>query len=428
MLILFLMVASLTPATVYMGRVTDSNGQGLGYATIYPVNDPVVGTATNREGYFSFETILAPNSQIIISYIGYEKQMITLPPYSSTPLLPDTVVFPTVVLTEQPIGLEEMVVSAQKPKYANKRKQMAALLQAVYTQLEADWPNQTTRYHLVSDVRMDSEGEAWGMEQMIATIASTPLPQTEPHRDSVQFHGEYCKRYFNPSIRARANTIYTDSTLEQMNTKTGRNKDRGTQMRNAAAAIDSGVVVHKGLFVSDNALREMQGALTDIKHWSVNKENDGETVLTYTYKKNMMGIFIFHLKHHYILDSQTLSLLRTATQSEVHIKIPFGVKLDANELQILNMLNMSEQQIEKFRLRQAHAYIHFNTIYQRRDDKLFILEKNLHTDASIVGAKKQTIPVEVNATQRVVSIDYPSRPLYYFELTRRLRREIVEIY
>ena len=199
-------------------------------------------------------------------------------------------------------------------------------------------------------------------------------------------------------------------------------------MRHAAAAIDSGVVVHKGLFVSDNALREMQGGLPEIKRWSVDKENDGETVLTYHYKMNMMGIFIFDLKHHYILDSQTLSLLRTSTQSEVHIKIPFGMKLDENELQILNMLNMSEQEIEKFRLRQAHAYIHFNTIYQRQGDKLFILEKNLHTDASIVGAKKQTIPIVVNATQRVVKIEYPSRPLYYFELTRRLHREIVEIY
>ncbi|MCQ2325836.1 MAG: carboxypeptidase-like regulatory domain-containing protein, partial [Paludibacteraceae bacterium] len=128
------MVANLISATVYMGRVTDRNGQGLGYATVYPINDPVAGTATNHEGYFSFETILAPNSQIIISYIGYEKQILTLPDSQSIntsfseavqSIIPDTVVFPTIVLTEQPIGLEEMVVSAKKPKYANKRKQMA---------------------------------------------------------------------------------------------------------------------------------------------------------------------------------------------------------------------------------------------------------------------------------------------------------------
>ncbi len=428
LLLTLILIASLVQATVYTGRVTDEAGLGLSYATIYPVNDPVIGTATNSDGYFTFEGFLAPNSPIIVSYVGYEKVTITLPPYSSTPysstpLLPDTVVFPTIVLTEQPIGLEEMVVSAKQPKYANKRKQMAILLQAVYEQMEQDFPSVWTQYRIVSDVRMDSEGEAWGMEQMIATLAV--------REDTITFHGDHCKRYINPFIRSRVNAIYADSTLEQFKFKGVQGRkypEIGQQIRNTANAIDSGVVVHKGLFYLDIAKTDLHRAITDLKHWSVDKENDGETVLTYTEHKDIIGIFVYTIKRHYIVDSQTLSLLRSSCNAEYRLRIPFGMKLDADQLQLLNMLNMSEQQIEKFRLRQVHASIQFNTLYQRKGDYLYVLEKNLHTDATVVGAKKQTIPVVLNATQRVVNIKSPSRPHYVFERTRRLRREIVEIY
>lgn len=315
-------------AMTYSGRVVNRAGEPLPYATVYPMDDPVKGTATNNDGYFTFEADLASGSEVVISYIGYEKASV-----------------PSDSLTAQ-------------------------------------------------------------------------RSYSDSGLDSLQFHGEYCKRYFAPALRRLADSIYTTDILEQMGSKT----------RKAASAIDSGVVVHKGLFAAGNAKAEFGEYMDDVRHWSVNKENDDVTVLTYSIKKSFMLIFRVQYTVHFIVDSRTLRLVRSAEQMKMKIKIPFGVKLDAGQLAMLNMLNLSEQQINKFRLRQATADIHFNTLYQQKGEHIYILEKNLHTDATIIGAKKQAIPLEVNATQRITQITPNAIPLTRDQLTRRLQREIVEIY
>ena len=96
---------------------------------------------------------------------------------------------------------------------------------------------------------------------------------------------------------------------------------------------------------------------------------------------------------------------------------------------MLNLLNMSDKEIEKFRLRKAHASMVLNTIYMRREGRLYILEKNLHANAKLVGTKKAEIPVEVQATQRVTRLQVDGvKAMGKDEITKRIRRQIVEIY
>ena len=396
----------------YQGRIVDEQNKGIGYATVYPQADPIAGAATNDNGYFYFDTDLPENSDVIISFIGYEKQSLPLSLFKATE---DTTI---VVLHEQPIALEETVVAAKASKQRNKRKQMAALLHEVYVQMEKDFGEEATQYHIVSDVRMDAEGEAWGMEQMIASIVVLP-EAAEDNRDSIQFAGEYCKRFFKPEIRALADTILAGDGLERID------KD----MRKAATAVDSGVVVHKSLFAMGNVRYDFEKWVDDVRHWSVNKESEGETVLTHTEKHNYLGIVKYTVTRNYIIDSETYSVLRFSEYGEGAVNIPFGMKLNKEQLQILNLLNMDDQQIEKFRLRKLNAQIQLNTIYQRQNGQLYILEKNLQSHAMVIGTKKMEIPLDVKATQRVTSLKTEGvRPLKANQMTRRIKRQIVEIY
>ena len=408
--ILCILCIGVANATHYVGRIVDERGQGIGYATVYPEQDPVVGAATNDDGYFVIDTNLPAESPLIISFIGYEKQTLPLGTFAV-----DTA---TIVLREQPIALEETVVAAKASKQRNKRKQMAALLHAVYVQMERDFSDDPVRYHLVSDVRMDSEGEAWGMEQMIASVVILP-EATKENRDSVQFAGEHCKRFFKPAIRALADTILAGDGLERID------KD----MRKAATAVDSGVVVHQGLFAIGNIRYDFEKWVGDVRNWSVSNESEGETVLTHVEKHNYFGIVKYSITRNYILDSETLTVRRFSEYGEGQVNIPFGMKLDKDQLQILNLFNMDGQQIEKFRLRKMNAKVHLNTIYQQRNGHLYILEKNLHSDAVIIGTKKMEIPVQVSATQRVTSVQTDNvQPMSRRQMTHRVPRQIVEIY
>ena len=46
----FLLCTSVAYAADYQGRVVDIDGHGIGYATVYPEEDPIAGAATNDQG------------------------------------------------------------------------------------------------------------------------------------------------------------------------------------------------------------------------------------------------------------------------------------------------------------------------------------------------------------------------------------------
>ena len=417
--LLFLLCSILgTFATTYEGRVVDTNGNAIAYATVYPEVQPELGTATNNDGHFSFNAILTDESSVIISFIGYEKKSV------KARLLTNSDSIVTIILEEQPIALEETVIAAKASKQRNKRKQMAALLHSVYKQIEADFPDEASQYKVVSDVRMQSAGETWGMEQMIANIVVLPEEGKEG-RDSIQFQGIACKRFFDAQKRAQADSILAGNSIERL-----EKKSKEKFMRKAAYAVDSGVVVHRTLFGMGNMRYDFEQAMSDLRHWSVSNESEGETVLTHTQKINKyLGCFKMTISRHYIVDSYSYAVCRFSEHAEVRITIPFGVKLNPDQLLFLNLLNMEEEQIEKFRLRKMRGKVDFNTIYQRIDGHVYPLEKNMVANMFIIGSKDMEIPIFVKATQRVTDLHTKDvKALKKNEITTRVAREIVEIY
>ena len=420
-------------AAVYTGQVVDEKGQPISYATVYPEVAPELGTATNNDGIFRFEANLPASSPVVVSFIGFEKVEVT----GDRLRVKGDTALQVIVLKEQPIALQETVVAAKSSKQRNKRKQMATLLHAVYVQLEKEFPDEPAQYQVVSDVRMTS-GEAqtghaavWGMEQMIANIVVLPEAGIDG-RDSVQFQGRYCKRFFDARKRAQADSILAGETLERLE-KAQKDMPKGTSqnyMRRAVNAVDSGVVVHEALFAIGNMRYDFQETMNDIKHWSVSNESEGETVLTHTQTvSKYLGCFKMTFQRHYIIDSRTYSVRRFSEHAEVKVVIPFGIKLNSDQLQMLNLVNMNEEQINKFRLKRLRSAVDLNTIYQRRNGLVYTQEKNMILNAFIVGSKKTEIPLNIQATQRVTDLQTEGvKALKKHQLTRRVRREIVEIY
>lgn len=420
-------------AAVYTGQVVDEKGQPISYATVYPEVAPELGTATNNDGIFRFEANLPASSPVVVSFIGFEKVEVS----GDRLRVKGDTALQVIVLKEQPIALQETVVAAKPSKQKNKRKQMATLLHAVYVQLEKEFPDEPAQYQVVSDVRMTS-GEAqtghaavWGMEQMIANIVVLPEAGIDG-RDSVQFQGRYCKRFFDARKRAQADSILAGETLERLE-KAQKDVPKGTSqnyMRRAVNAVDSGVVVHEALFAIGNMRYDFQETMNDIKHWSVSNESEGETVLTHTQTvSKYLGCFKMTFQRHYIIDSRTYSVRRFSEHAEVKVVIPFGIKLNSDQLQMLNLVNMNEEQINKFRLKRLRSAVDLNTIYQRRNGLVYTQEKNMILNAFIVGSKKTEIPLNIQATQRVTDLQKEGvKALKKHQMTRRVRREIVEIY
>ena len=156
-LVILLSLVCVSPlASEYKGKVVDSQGEPIGFATVYLEQNPMIGTATNNDGVFTFEAEVPDYYQLVVSFIGYQKQLLPLAMFLDS--------LPVVVLKEQPIELEETVVMAKASKQKNRRKAMAQLLYKVYNRMQYDFSDATYSVKLVSDVRMESEDQPWGME------------------------------------------------------------------------------------------------------------------------------------------------------------------------------------------------------------------------------------------------------------------------
>lgn len=400
------------------GRVVDASGEGVGYATVYLQQRPIVGTATNMQGFFTLDVEEdALQDSLVVSFVGYER--LTLPVHlwqqASAPQ--------EFVLREQPIALTEMVVSAKASRQKNKRKQMAQLLYKVYNRMLYDFPTQPVEYHMVSDVKMDSQDTPWAMEQMVAKVVEIPDSKVDGH-DSIQFAAEYCKRFFQQSIRRRADTILAGTTLNP-------------RMRTPAVEMDSGVVVHKGLWAFVNPKFFMRETMENVKKWSVSKENEQLTVLTYTESHNYLGIFKYEYRQHYIIDSDTYHLHRFFQEGNVTFNIPFGYKLRKDDLELLNLINMDESEIDKFRISKVLAHGEINTIYRYVNGLCTKHETNMHVTATIRGSRQSIIrgqkhgeiPVNIQATQHVTNVRTSGvLPMKKNEMSKRVPRQLVPIY
>ena len=134
------------------------------------------------------------------------------------------------------------------------------------------------------------------------------------------------------------------------------------------------------------------------------------------------------IQRHFIIDSRTYAVKRFSEHADIKITIPFGIKLNEDQLMILNLINMDNQHIEKFRLKKMRGNINMNTIFQRVDGFVYTEEKNLLVNANIIGSKNIEIPIIVKGTQRVTDLQTKNvKTFTKKEITRRLQREIVKI-
>ncbi|MDX5480924.1 MAG: DUF5686 and carboxypeptidase regulatory-like domain-containing protein [Hymenobacteraceae bacterium] len=140
---LLLLLPALTLAGVLRGRITDENGQGLPFASIY-IKETASGTASNEQGHYQLQ--LSPGTYTLeFKYVGYKARTETVTIGEGTQEL-------NVQLLPEVLNLKEVVVKAadEDPAYAIMRN---AIRLRKYHQNEANaW---SARVYMKSVGRMD---------------------------------------------------------------------------------------------------------------------------------------------------------------------------------------------------------------------------------------------------------------------------------
>ena len=74
-----------------------------------------------------------------------------------------------------------------------------------------------------------------------------------------------------------------------------------------------------------------------------------QNVLTFTEKRNFIGIVKVELQIFFYVDPATLSIEKIAQSLEGELHIPFGYKLTEEQLELVNLLQMQTDTLEKYR-------------------------------------------------------------------------------
>ena len=382
-------------ASVVTGRVFDENGEPVSYASVYCAGNPQNGVITDADGIFSMENLSA-DDMLVVSFIGYETCNI---PGGSLPDGGDTL---DVVLKEQPILLEETLVTKTKPAKKMTRRQKKSLLEDVRTQMERDFPDEYVRYGIASDYAIHNGGQIVAFEELLGDLVEMPIMKKSGKKDSIQLRGEYCKRYRDS--RAEEN-------LEEIELNTKKK-----QRRQLAQRADSSVMIHRTMWGSGikwffDELAEHPG------RWELVERGD-VSVLTYTDKKNFLGIVKYELTMNYVIDPYSYSVKKLSQELYAYANIPFGYKLDEDMLAVFNMLNITGEEVEKFRLKKVDGNIRRNILYDRDDRRTYVSEKNVVFDIKLEDRKGRGFALHNTALVNVLSREAGARPFTIEELNQ----------
>lgn len=375
-LIMLLMTClPLMAQRLIVGHVVDEEDQPVSYASVYFKTKPENGTVTDNNGYF--RVVFNDNDSLIVSFIGYATKS-----YASRRLTEDVL---QIRLKQQPIMLEETVVAGKTTR--NKRKAMKDLLRFTRQRMDVDFPDDNQKYRVHSSFRVKSNGELLGFDEIIGHIVELHGKGQDGY-DSIQIKADVARRYINQTT--------ADKIPDVMDNHIGK------QDKSNIEKIDAGSLMHKYLW--GGSYKQMFDKLAEKpKLWSVSKENNDITVLTYKETRNILGIFKLTMTVNYIIDAFNYSISRISEEAIVYFNIPFGYKLNKDELSVVNLLSISGQDIEHFRLKRGTVNFRRNVIFTKTtDNTLRVKEKNLTFNMKAEEKEGQTIQMSSSASARVL--------------------------
>lgn len=366
--IYFLIIFSAAAETL-VGRVFDGN-KPMSYVSIYLKENPEIGTISDMDGVFTLPD-MQKNTTVVLSFVGYKTMELKLKKIPTDTL--------EITMVEQPIMLTETLIPS-KTKKLSKRRQMKQILADVKKQMLKDFPTETRKYKIVSDYDLYEKGRIIAREEIIGTVAEIPNAGRKD-TDSIQMVIDMCKRFRDRNVQYKLDSI------------SGKLKDDKNQR--LVNLTDSSKFIHRVLWGSDIKwlFLELDGK---VSKWTM-EEQDSTFLLTYRDKKNYFGIVKYELVLNYILDIYSYRVKSLSQSLKVNANIPFGYKLDSDQLAIINVVNMAGEEHKKYRAKYIDADIKRNIIYRKEYDQVIPSEKNVITKIEM-AERKHNKPIYVHQT------------------------------
>ncbi|MEG0518814.1 MAG: carboxypeptidase-like regulatory domain-containing protein [Bacteroidales bacterium] len=398
---------TLQTRQIVQGIVYDGASRPFPFVSVYLKSNPYIGTSSGEDGTFLLHLEKGQTTAadvLVFSFIGYKT---VEQPIES--LNPDHKL--VIKLIEQPILLEGAAVTAKVSRKTSKAAKLS-FIEKFRKQLEVDFPKINRNYYVVSEADVRKGKELLISNEMIGNIYEYPQGGKRGG-DSIRIVQESIKNFTNQQIKegierylekARADSLA--AALGNATRKAKKQVDKSISssvraMTKSAEMDKRSIQLHKLLWWSDIRAMLKNMDFKNLNNWEITYP-DHNTMLTYREKKGFLGIVKMVRTVHFILDSYTYGVERLSENIIAELNIPFGYKLRPEQLELLNIVNIGGNDIDKFRLRHVNMDMKRNVFYQPAENGKLADEKNLDAGFSIENNKKEKLDYNARARAKVM--------------------------
>lgn len=370
-------------AELITGTVVDQSGEPIPYASVFQKTIPLKGVSTDLDGKFSIDIDRSTDDILIISFISYKTVEHPLSQISKGANL-------KITLQEQPIMLDEAVVQVKLSRRETRQIKKNVLSQ-FRERLIKDFPKRKNDFHIVSSYSGSQNGRQLMQHEVVGIMHEIPARNGD-FSDSLRLEILDTRKFYTDEVK-KGFVLLDSMTAERANTKKAQKKGVHYHSTTLDRRAES---MHRFLWGGQSCFIVDRVDFDSPSRWQYT-EVDGKTVLIYKRSWNVL-IAKAEMKVYFYVNPSTFALLKMTQCVDFEIHIPFGYKLSADELALLNTLQLPDETMSKLRIRHLYGDIKRNVIFSPVNDaKRSVKEKNLSVDVRIIGSKKETLNYKAKA-------------------------------
>jgi len=359
------------------GKVIDEKSKPLPYASVFLKNHPSVGTVSEENGRFTVSADTASHitadaikrDTLIISMLGYETVRVPV-----TQLKSDKI--NVIRMKEYHFFIDEAVVKASKNARKQRKNEMRALLDRIYARaVNVDGPQKGDAYKIVSDIRVFKDSIPLNISRISGTLYEMP-GMSSKGKDTSRIVVTFRKDFMDSTIRDAIDNF--DISILKRKEKKRVNAVKGLDEEKTAS--------HKVVWGTD-IKQLLNMTYKEEKFWDYSQKNDTTLTVTYSRNRGFLGIVKDEERMALTVDSRTFAVSAMAGTLNVHLNLPFAYKLSPGELEVLNIVNLDEEALEKFKIKKAD--VNMSVIIRREQDgeRMLPSEKSMKNSATISDRK-----------------------------------------
>lgn len=381
-------------------RVLGINDAPVSMASAFLLKSPLFSTVSDDGGYLEFspEICNSPDDTLLVSYIGYELYKISV-----SDLIREVGKHGTAEIRLKVHEIMEARV-AEKAGRISKRKAMKNLLSLVMQRMRVDFPLADRSYKVKSDFYVYNGEAVVGMDEAVGTMYENygNLDSLRKITDSLVVFKVDSRNYYMDSDVRKIIDRATDTARIALK----GNADRSTRKlveksSSVMKRLDMDNIMHEA-FWGGNPVFIMEKLVEKPRRWESSILPGGSTVLVYNEKKNYLGILKYNLQVTLVVDSKDYRVSNISQNLDVYINIPFGYKLEGEELEMFNLLNINHNRMEKFRVKKMEGTIKRTSSFMPEGNVLVPVRKTMSSHGTITDRKGKGMRLDNEATVTVL--------------------------